>query len=44
MNTGAEKFNGFGPESIGSLQDLMADNTNSWLESHRKNYEQRTLS
>jgi uncharacterized protein (TIGR02453 family) len=44
MNTGTEKFNGFTPESLQFLRDLKGNNTKSWFEAQRSDYEQHLLS
>jgi uncharacterized protein (TIGR02453 family) len=40
VNQGAEKFNGFIPESLAFLRELKADNSKVWFEAHRSDYEQ----
>jgi uncharacterized protein (DUF2461 family) len=43
MNPGAEKFNGFVPESLQFLRDLKENNSKVWFEAHSGDYEQHLL-
>jgi len=39
VNLGAEKFNGFSPESLAFLRDLKENNGKAWFKEHRSDYE-----
>ena len=43
MKSGAETFNGFSPESLQFLRDLKENNSKSWFEVHRSDYEKFLL-
>ena len=43
MTPGAEKFKGFRPESLSFLRELKANNSKSWFEVHRSDYEKFML-